>query len=320
MSETITSQRRSGGRGIKYYADAATFDGATGYTSNGHLDNEADSQGKSYIAGVKQTTLATAWITGSRNRGLFGVVGAGTLRVYGTDTIGGSVVDLRVAGFCEDSIWVTAMASFEMDQFAITDCTATDPTVVTSAGHTYSNDELIVIDGITDGTFDGGAGLTTRRYMVKNVTANTYELYRVDGTTTVACTVQPSVFGASGQYFIYKGDVDVSPEVPVAWVSGSTIDQTDTFWEIGSNGSGAYFVGCLKNIGYHNTFIDFSKSANRSRIIDNQGQMLDPGNGSNYFGVQPLMMFQEPSPNFGITNSGIGQDFILGDGSGTTSC
>ena len=61
---------------------------------------------------------------------------------------------------------------------AISGATQAEPVVITSTGHTRQNDELVRIrmsEGMTQ--LDGNV------YTVKNVTANTFELFSIDGTT-----------------------------------------------------------------------------------------------------------------------------------------
>jgi hypothetical protein len=63
----------------------------------------------------------------------------------------------------------------------ITGATAANPVVITSAAHGYSNGERVIISGVS-----GMVQLNNREFTVANVTANTYELSGINGTTYTA--------------------------------------------------------------------------------------------------------------------------------------
>lgn len=62
---------------------------------------------------------------------------------------------------------------------AITGITRANPGVVTSAGHGFANNDVVWISGVSGMTQVNG-----RAYVVKNVTANTFQLYNATGSAT----------------------------------------------------------------------------------------------------------------------------------------
>jgi hypothetical protein len=89
-------------------------------------------------------------------------------------------------------------------QVNIADMTAANPCVVTWNGHGLADGDVIFIDGITQANW---TALNHRRFKVGNKTANNFELYMMDGTTSV----DTSTFGAyvpatdPGKYAAWTG-------------------------------------------------------------------------------------------------------------------
>lgn len=71
----------------------------------------------------------------------------------------------------------------------ITGITAASPPVVTSAAHGYANGDLIKITSV-----GGMAQVNNRVFVIANVTANTFELKGVDGTTYTTYTSGGSAY------------------------------------------------------------------------------------------------------------------------------
>lgn len=77
----------------------------------------------------------------------------------------------------QDGFFVDSGLTYD-DPKTITDITQANPAVVTSASHGFNNDDHIRIDNSS-----GMEDLNGNIYVVKNKTANTFELYNADGTT-----------------------------------------------------------------------------------------------------------------------------------------
>ncbi len=65
----------------------------------------------------------------------------------------------------------------------ITDATNSSPIIITSANHGFENNAEVIIAGVGGNTAANNGGVAMR---LKNVTANTAELYALDGTTPIA--------------------------------------------------------------------------------------------------------------------------------------
>lgn len=91
-----------------------------------------------------------------------------------------------------DCVFLDVSASLDSPT-TISGYTNADPVVVTATGHPFSNDDVVDISDVyitsTDGSTQGRAladgEINANGYVVKNKTANTFELYEADGTTTV---------------------------------------------------------------------------------------------------------------------------------------
>lgn len=75
---------------------------------------------------------------------------------------------------------------------AVTGITNAVPAVVTTSGtHAFVNDSLVRLDGV-----QGMSGIGRKIFMVKNVTATTFQLYTVDGATPIDTSLSGTLSGS----------------------------------------------------------------------------------------------------------------------------
>ena len=202
------------------------------------------------------------------------------------------------AHFSKDTIYSIGFSFNQNFSWTGQSYDTSNPCQVTITGHGMSDGELLYIKGSTGTDIDG-------QYNIIVVDANTIELIGVDNSagTGGTCSVMARICA------VVDGEImNWEPSVFVPYSAGTNEVDWDASQQhcVGADndGSAPFWHGCLGPLAVDDGVLDLNDATIRENIWDSDGNLKDPGpDGSNWFGFQPLLLFQHPAKDF-ETNTG----------------
>lgn len=177
----------------------------------------------------------------------------------------------------------------------------------------------------TNATTVGGA---TTRFIFTRSTTDKFQVRARDSGGTDVLLINTSnsyTSGATWLNVLISWDlaanasnlyVNNTSDQSVTTRSNTNIDYTVADWGIGANPDGsAKFDGCIAELWFTTTYIDFSSESNRRKFISATGKPVDLGaNGSTPTGSQPLVyqrVAKGAAASTFATNLGTGGNFSI---------